>query len=97
MHLAKRRSVPRPLTSPWRGKTMFAITAGRIHRTSFSELFDFARAVPAQAHCDFGNGDDTAAPHSGARSERVRWMLFSRPSFREAVVLRRSGHRENVS
>ncbi len=75
---------------------MFATTSGQVHGASFSELFGFAQVVPTRPRCIFGNGDDTALSHSGARSERMRWMLFSRPSFCEAALLRRTCHREKV-
>ena len=65
---------------------MFAATPGELHRASFSDPFRFSELIPARSVCIFGNGDDTASPHSGARSKRVRWMLFSRPGFREAAV-----------
>lgn len=77
-------SISKSPTAARRGKRMFATTSGHVDKASFSELFDFARVIPARPRCIFGNGDDTASAHSGARSERVRWMLLSRPCFRDA-------------
>ncbi len=68
---------------------MFAATPGELHRESFSEPFRFSELIPAQPLRIFGNGDDIESSRSGARSEPVCWIVFSRPSFREAVVLRR--------
>ena len=65
---------------------MFATTPGGLHRESFSQPSRFSELIPAQPLFIFGNGDDTESSRSGARSERVHWMLYSRPSFREAPL-----------
>lgn len=69
---------------------MFTATPGELHRESFSQASRFSELIPAQPRCIFGNGDDTESPYSGTRSKRVRWMLFSRPSFLEAADARAS-------
>lgn len=65
---------------------MFAATPGELYRETFSQPSRFSELIPAQPRCIFGNGDDTETARSGARSKRVRWVLISRPWFREPVV-----------
>ena len=65
---------------------MFAATPGELHRETVSQPSRFSELIPAQPLCIFGNGDDTESSRSGASSERVHRMLFSRPCFREAPV-----------
>ncbi len=66
---------------------MFATKPGYVLRESFSEPFRFNQVARAQPCCIFYGGDDTAPPHSGALSQLVRWMLFSRPCFGEPAGL----------
>ena len=63
---------------------MFAATAGEVYRESFCVPFRFSELIPAQPRCVFGNDDHTASPHSGARSERVAWILSSESCFCDA-------------
>lgn len=77
---------------------MFATKPGAIHQQSFDELLRFSGLIPAQLRSISPSGDDTTSPHSGARSERLRWMLFSRTFYRgrESSARARKHHGETL-